>query len=326
MRIVFIIILCFQLHINAQAQRIHAADLPNLQTYNDTLGKLGGLMLDALTPPERLRYDSMFTVNLVKALQTPFSYYFPFDSILTAPIVYPADSSFRIITWHYEKDGGDYRQKGAIQYNTPDGSLKLTPLYDYSDFASNVQDSVRDNRHWIGAIYYNIITKAVAGKKVYFLLGYDENNMLTTRKWIEPLQFDEQGNAVLGGDFFDVGNDSIFPAGSRRYKVEFKKYANARVNYDAQQDLIVMDNLISQTNEPDKLYTLVPGGDYEGLKWENGKWKFIDRLFVDNLGDGNEPRPALILSEAGLPNEDVLGKQSEKNKQQEEAKKKKKGQ
>ncbi len=326
MRILISLFITFSLFGSAVAQRISTSDRAQLDEYNDTLGKLGGLTLDAITPPERLRYDSMFTVTLVKALQLPYSFYYSFDSILTAPILYPSDSSFRIITWHYEKDGGEYRQKGAIQFNTADGRLKLTPLYDYSEFAENPQDSIRDNRHWVGAIYYSIVTKESKGKKVYFLLGYDENNMLTTRKWIEPLQFDDSGNAVLGGDFFAIGNDSIFPATSRRYKVEFKKYANARVNYDVQQDMIIMDNLVSETNEPEKLYTLIPGGDYEALKWENGKWKFIDRLFVDNLGDGNEPLPATILNDAGLPNEDVLGKQSEKNKKQEEAKKKKKGQ
>ncbi len=182
---------------------------------------------------------------------------------------------------------------------------------------------MRDNRHWIGAIYYKIITKDVDGKKVYFLLGYDENNMMTTRKWIEPLQFDEEGNARLGGDFFDVGIDSIFAPTHKRYKIEYKKFANARVNYDAKEDMIIMDNLVSETNEPEKLYTLVPGGDYEALKWQGNKWKFIDRLYVDNLGDGNEPTPATILKDDGTTDEEILNKQSEKNSKKATQKRKK---
>ena len=323
MRQIFLVILV-AFALGAKAQRPDAAGIKQLDYYNDTLGKLGGQMLDALTPPERLRYDSMFTVTLVKALQTPYSFYYAFDSLLTSPIIYPADSSFRIISWHYEKDGGEFRQKGTIQYNTPDGKLKLTPLYDYSEFAENNRDSIRDNRHWVGAIYYQIITKKVNGQPLYFLLGYDENNMMTTRKWIEPLQFGTNGELIMGGDYFQVGNDSIFPAGSKRFKVEYKKFANARVNYDTAEDMIIMDNLVSETNEPEKLYTLVPGGDYEGFKWENNHWTFIPRLHVDNLGDGNAPHPALIFNDAGLPNEEELGKQSEKNKQKEAVKKKKK--
>jgi hypothetical protein len=40
-----------------------------------------------------------------------------------------------------------HQAKSAIQYQTKDGSLKLIPLRDYSEFADNPLDSVRTKGH-----------------------------------------------------------------------------------------------------------------------------------------------------------------------------------
>ena len=77
--------------------------------------------------------------------------------------------------------------------------------------------------------------------------------------------------------------------------------------------MIIMDYLISETGERDKKYTLIPGGDYSGLVWKNGAWEYIPRLDVEMRGDGNAPKPALILNDDGTANEVELQKQSDKN-------------
>lgn len=299
--------------VSAQKNKIDKVNLLYLQKLNDSLGKEGVRILDEIFPLNRIKSDSLFTRMLVRGLLTPYSFYFAFDSIQTAPILYPADSSFRIFTWHYTLNDADYRQKGVLQMNTPDGSPQFFPLFDVSDYTDEPQDSIRDNRNWIGAVYYKILTQELQGKKVYFLIGYDENNSLTTRKWIEALTFNEKGEPVFGGNFFRIPYNSVFTEGSRRYLMEYKSGSRARLNFDEEEGMIIMDFLVSETGEPDKRYTLVPGGDYSGLIWKNGAWEYIARLDVDMLGDGNEPHPALILNEDGSAKEDVLQKQSDKN-------------
>lgn len=297
----------------AQQNKIDKVNLLYLQKLNDSLGKEGIKILDEIFPLNRIKSDSLFTRMLVRGLLIPNSFYFSFDSIQTAPILYPADSSFRIFTWHYTLNDADYRQKGVLQLNTPDGTPKFFPLFDVSDYTDEPQDSIRDNRNWIGAVYYKILQQEALGKKVYFLFGYDENNSLTTRKWIETLTFNENGEPVFGGNFFRIPYNSVFTQASRRYLMEYKSGSRARLNYDEEEGMIIMDFLVSETAEPDKRYTLVPGGDYSGLVWKNGAWEYIARLDVDMLGDGNEPRPSLILNEDGSTKEDVLQKQSDKN-------------
>ena len=310
--------LCVQMAVPSQAQRsrITKPDLQVLHRLNDSLGKAGATMLDALLPQERMRADSLFTRLLVRAMQVPYSFYYTFDSAQMAPMLYPPDSSFRIITWHYALTDDEFRQKGAIQINTPDGRLKLFPLFDASEYTQEPADSVRDSRHWIGAVYYALVANTVNGKPVYTLLGYDENNGLTTRKWMDILTFNEAGEPQWGGhQYFDIRNDSLFPKTRSRYVMEYKKEGRARLNYDPEEQMIIMDYLISETNEPEKLYTLVPGGDYSGFKWQENRWVYIDRLATDNLGDGNAPKPMTIFTDMGDADEEALQKQSDKNMQ-----------
>ncbi|HSK12215.1 MAG TPA: hypothetical protein VK907_03315, partial [Phnomibacter sp.] len=188
------------------------------------------------------------------------------------------------------------------------------------EYTEEPQDSVRDARSWIGALYYRVVQTEWNGQKIYTLIGYDENNILTTRKWLDILTFNEKEEPQFGGNYFRVPFDSVFTPGSQRYLIEYKAGARARMNFDDEEGMIIMDYLISETNEPEKRYTLVPGGDYSGLKWNNGAWEYIARLDVEMRGDGNEPQPMLILNEDGSANEAALQKRSDKNMERSEKK------
>lgn len=254
---------------------------------------------------DRYRADSFFTRGFVKALRTPFSFYYNFDSIKTISKLYSPDSTFKIFTWQVSKDYSSVRQKGAIQFNTGDGSLKLIPLFDNSDDSERPTDSVRNNLRWIGALYYKIIIKTYNNKKLYTLLGFDENNERSNKKWIDVLTFDENGNPNFGGRFFQYPNDEIKPKQPAfRFCLEYKKEATTRLNYDEELDMIIFDHLISEEKDPASKHTLVPDGDYEGFKWGNGRWEYISKVFdykVDMTGVdpmlGNAPIPMPLTEE-----------------------------
>lgn len=251
---------------------------------------------------DRYRADSFFTRGLVRALKTPYSFYYNFDSIKTISKLYAPDSSFKIFTWQLEKDYSSLRQKGAIQINTADGSLKLIPLFDVSDDTDNPVDSVRTAQRWIGALYYKIILTTYKDKKYYTLLGLDENNEKSNKKWIEVMTFNKEGNPVFGGRYFQYPNDDIKPKQPAfRFCLEYKKDARARVTYDDEMGIIVFDHLISEGNTPDQRQTLIPDGDFEGFKWVDAHWVYINKLFdykVDMTGVdpimGNPPVPVPI--------------------------------
>jgi hypothetical protein len=120
-------------------------------------------------------------------------------------------------------------------------------------------------------------------------LGYDEHSIRSTMKRIEVLTFDKEGKPVFGDRIFDFSLDSISKKNQSRYWIEYKKNANARMQYDEDLKMIIYDHLISETNEPVKKYTYIPDGDYEGFRWENGKWKHIEKVFTYKLQDGQAP-------------------------------------
>ena len=292
-----------------------AAEKARLEKTEDTLQTLGSQLLDDSLLANRMRSDSFFTRSLVRALKAPYSFYYPFDSVQTLSIIYPPDSSFRILTWEYFVDEQNFRQKGAIQKNTANGSLELFPLFDASEYTEEPNDSVRQNTNWIGAIYYKIIQKEYKAQKIYTLLGYDENGYRSTKKWMDILTFNNQGQPQFGGNYFSFDRrDSLWTPGWQRFNIEYKKEGKARLMYDEEKDLILFDHLVSESNEPDKKYSYIPDGDYEGLKWQDGKWVHNPNPLQGlALKDGNEPRPDLLMNDNGDVNESKLEEQSEKN-------------
>ncbi len=276
-RIPFTLFLLLFIYSIGNAQTV--ANKKILQTAEQSLSKYAFDIVNAEEITDRLRADSFFTKNLVQALKTPYSFNYAFDSLKTISRLYAPDSSFRIITWQLMKDFTYYRYKGAIQLKTPDGSLKLIPLYDGADFTERPVDSVRTNENWIGALYYNIVLKKFNNKNYYTLIGYDENDARSTKKWLEVLTFDNNNKPLFGGRFFSYPNDPVKPPQpAYRFCLEFKKEANAKLNYDAEIDRIVFAKLVSETGEISKKHTLVPYGTIEGFRWELGKWIYIPNI------------------------------------------------
>ena len=284
-------------------QNISAANKKILQKKEDTLQKAAYQILNGRNVEERFAADSQFTRTLVRALQIKNSFYYPFDSLISIAKVVPRDSTFKIFTWQLVINGDIIRQHGAIQMNTPDGSLKLFPLIDKTDLINHIDDTVTSNRAWIGALYYKIIEEKAFGKNYYTLLGFDDNNMVSDRKFIDVLTF-KDGQPVFGAHIFSFQgglHNSI-----DRYVMEYKKNASPKLSFDKNMDIIIYEHLISETGEPQKKYTYIPDGDYEGLKWKDGKWVHIEKVFNQITPEGKEPVPQPILDAKGNIDESKL--------------------
>ena len=113
----------------AFAQKLTTANKQQLQQSEISILQYAKDFVMAEEAVDRYRADSFFTRGFVKALKTPFSFYYNFDSIKTISKLYAPDSSFKIFTWQLSKDLSSVHQKCAIQMNTADGSLKLIPLF-----------------------------------------------------------------------------------------------------------------------------------------------------------------------------------------------------
>jgi hypothetical protein len=288
--------------------QVNKAELKALRQKEDSLKKYAVEIIQGINGDNRVDADSVFTRILVRALKTPNSFYYPFDSLETISRVYSPDSAFRIFTWQLvvpSLTGNTIRQHGAIQMRTYDGSLKLYGLIDRSDVTTNIADTIGNHRGWIGAIYYKIILKKSSNQNYYTLLGFDENNIRSSRKIIEVLSF-ANDEPVFGGRYFSYEDDAVFKSAQSRYVMEFKKEAGPRLTYDKDLDMIIVEHLVSESNEPKKKWTLVGDGDYEGFKWKNGKWVHIEKVFDVVTPDGQAPVPNPLRDPSGNLDENKL--------------------
>lgn len=301
----------------ASGQKISASDLKKLRAKEDTLREYSLYLNTDSLAEDRMVSDSIFTKTLVRALQVKNSFYYPFDSLLGISKLYAPDTSFRIFSWTISYDDYYHRQRGAIQMKTADGSLKLLPLRDVSEFTDKPEDSVRSRNNWIGAMYYNIIMTQHRGKNYYTLFGFDPNSAQSSMKWMEVLSFNEKKEPVFGGPFFTYTQDSIPKKPKYRFGIEFKKGVRVLVNYVPELEMILVDHLISETDQPELPFTLVPDGDQEGFKWEDGKWVHIDKVFTFKLKDGEAPVGDPLLDPKGNRNEQKLQDKTDKNKTKE---------
>ncbi len=287
------------------SQRLQKSDEIVLQQKEDSLKTYSIDLIQAINAQNRFKADSLFTKMFVRALKVNGSFYYPFNSLETISKLYPPDSSFRIFTWQMVINDNIIRQHGAIQMRTADGSLKLYPLIDKSDVTINIADTIGNNKGWIGAVYYRIIENKSSNQKYYTLLGYDENNIRSNRKIIEVLNF-VNDEPEFGGRYFSFENDAVKLPTMSRYIMEYKKSTGARLTYDENLSMIVFEHLESESNEPKKKWTLIPDGDYEGFKWNNGKWVHVEKVFNQVTPEGKEPVPSPLKDTQENLQEDKL--------------------
>lgn len=309
MKIISILLLAFTVSYSCAAQRIEPADLKSLKRSEDSLKVVSLKIIQGRSTADRFFADSAFTRIFVRSLVKKNSFYFPYDSIITVSKLYAPDSSFRIITWQLVINENSVRQHGVIQMRTTDGSLKLFPLIDKSNITQNISDTIGNNLGWIGAVYYKIIKKSYNGHNYYTLLGFDENSIKSDKKIMDILEF-VNGQPVFGNKLFVFQNSNTYQKNIARFIIEYKKEAVTRLTYDADMDVILFDELVSETGEANKKWTLVPDGEFEGFKWINGKWVYDKQIF-----DGPPPvkyiAPAPIRDAKGNFLEDAKQKAGE---------------
>lgn len=254
-----------------------------IKTYGDSLRVLSDIVMEADSDLYRAKACYGMIPKLVQALKVPGSFYYHFDSLQRISILYPDDSSFRIFNWFLPRGDGSYRYFGAIQKKSE--KLALIPLFDRSDSIDFPVDTVLNNNTWFGALYYRIYETKIKGKPYYTLFGWDGNDLMSTKKLIDVLYFDDAGNPKFGAPIFSFGDEQKSKH-VKRFILEFTKEASITLNYDDDRKMIVFDHLTSSNEKTADLpFTYVPDGSYDGFKWDKDHWAFVDNVFKDIIDD-----------------------------------------
>lgn len=282
------------------AGNLSAEAIQQIKLGEDTLAVLAYAVVNDSIEQERFAACRALITCLVRTLKIENSFKYNFDRLRSLSILSPPDSSFRIFTWQLFVNDSTYRYYGAIQLNNKD--LQLFPLIDRSADMPGLPDREQlTPERWYGVIYYNLRQFDTKSGRKYLLMGYDALSFYDRRKVVDVLHFDPKGKPVFGDDVFD--RDGTVGPPIQRIFVEYSAEASIRVNWDEQYKVVLIDHMIPMPSPYGSGVVQVPDGSYDALKFEKGRWKYIDKIFNDVMEEA--PRPEPILD--GRKNKDIMG-------------------
>lgn len=274
-----IILLFFNLSSFGQRIKVSSSDstyIDSIRNYEYQLEGLSYNIINGSDKVERITSCYYFIETLKTALQIPNSFDYEFDLLKTVSTITPDDNKFRVFTWNLLLDSGKYMYFGAIQMNNSD-SLELYGLYDSSDYNRNVYYDQFDNRHWMGALIYQIHHYRWKKKDYYITFGWDGQDAETNRKVIDVMWFDVSGKPNFGEEIFDFDGDL-----QARIIFDFNDRAAMLCRYDEFEEAIVFTNLVPLNPLLQGVYkNYVPDGTYDYLKFEKGIWRRYKMIFDD---------------------------------------------
>ncbi|MBS1588651.1 MAG: hypothetical protein JST52_03455 [Bacteroidetes bacterium] len=272
------------------AQGLKPEDRQLMVKKEDSLVQMADSMFNAYLPDDRPRFCEKFVKHLVAALKTENSFNYDFPLLRKKiNLIYPSDKTFRVFNWFIIGGDHEVRYYGAIQM--PTQSLKLIPLIDHSkEIGENAEDTLLTAPKWFGALYYRIVETEADGVRYYNFFGLNSSSLVSNKKVVDPMYFD--GNEVVfGAQIFNVKSETK-KGRIKRYIMEYKKDVQASLNWDEEAKTIYFDKLVSQSNDPNRKYTFVPSGQYDGFRWGGGQWNYIQDLIpVQTFKDGEAPAP-----------------------------------
>lgn len=263
-----------------------------LSRMEDSLLVVADSMYHAYIPDFRINYTERFVKQLVQALKQPNSWSYEFPKLKEViNIIYPDDRSFRVFNWVIAPTEVTRRYYGAIQMPTEE--LKLFPLIDYSsELKKCAEDTVLTKGKWYGGLIYRIMPQNVDGETVYTVFSLNASSPLSNKKVLDPLIISDTG-VVFGAQIFEYNSTCKPDRLINRFVLEYKKEVQVSMNWDDEFKAIYFDRLVSQVNDPNRKYTYVPSGQYDGFKWKGDKWSFVQNLIpIDIREDGEAPVPS----------------------------------
>lgn len=250
----------------------------SLKTVEDSLSVLMNTIYSSSSVTEREEANSNFIKLFRKNIVRTDAFDFPFDSLKHFGKVKSEDGKIRVFSWNFPLSGGEQKYYGFILLKNKKGDLNLVELIDNRKAIINPIKDVLSQAYWMGALYYSIIDVSYKGNTYYILLGFDFNNLFTSKKIIEVLTFGKKGEILFGSEVFYVGESTL-----NRVIFEFSARVTMMLRYIPESKTIVFDHLSpSRPDLTENFQFYGPDFSYDGFKFEKGKWVYVRNLDLKN--------------------------------------------
>jgi hypothetical protein len=252
--------------------------IDSLQVKLDSLSSLFKQIREETSYSKRDSLNNIFYSGFKNLLKHQETFEFSFDSIRFGKLKSP-DGALKVYTWNIPQPAGYQKYYGFMQYKLPSGKVKLIELKDSRKEIKDPRNEQLDASKWMAALYYQLIQFSRGNKNVYILLGFDYNNLFTSKKIIEVVTFDNNGNPLFGLPVFNVDGKYHLS----RIVFEFNARVSMVLRYIEDSKVIVFDHLSPSSSEfIGDLQYYGPDGSFDGFKLENSEWVYVRDLDLRN--------------------------------------------
>jgi hypothetical protein len=255
------------------------SDSALISMYEQSLNELFDKISNNTNDSEKEKLNDKIIENFEEVLIIKGSFVYPFDSLKNLGKISSSNGRLRIYTWNLPKSDGTHKYFGYIQFKPKnEDNYLLFKLTDQSEILDSVDRLILADTCWFGTLYYEIIEKEHNDTIYYTLLGFDFNNLLTTKKIIEVLYFRYNKIPVFGKSMFSYQNEL-----RSRIIFEFSSKAAMGLKYNNDLEMIVYDHLSPLKPSYEGLYMFYgPDFSYDGFKFNNGIWNEVLDVDVRN--------------------------------------------
>jgi hypothetical protein len=243
---------------------------------------------------ERIEGNKKFLEVWNEILDNPEILNYPFEHLKDVAILSPIDKKFKLITWNLFKDDGSHIFFGFLIVNNSKriktgflshktiNEFEHYTLLDRSASVKSPENYTSGCDKWFGMIYYSLIEC----DGYYTLLGYDPNNNLTRRKFVDVLYFKQDGTPVFGKDVFKIPRKN-----PKRLMFEYSSGVTMSLKYEADKNEIVYSHLGSHlegTALEGQYQFYGPDGSFDALQMRKGKWMIQEDIDARNEKSKND--------------------------------------
>ncbi|MCW3076635.1 MAG: hypothetical protein JWO32_1244 [Bacteroidetes bacterium] len=219
---------------------------------------------------------------------------YPFDSLHDISILTPKDKKFKLITWNLHKDDGTHGyfgyllvnnskriKKGMFGHETIE-AYEYFKLIDYSGTIKKPENYIGSPAKWYGMLYYSL----VECDGFYTLLGYDLNDNLTRKKFVDVLYFKPDGSPVFGKDVFKFARKN-----PKRLMFEYSSEVSMSLKYNEKRKQIIYSHLAPKDagSVLEGQYQYYgPDGSFDALELKKDKWVTLEAIDITNEKNKND--------------------------------------
>jgi len=241
-------------------------------TEHQILAKYLGIF--TVNPMDRESKAEKFFDEFYEATSCDSSFYYPFLLLDKIGKIYSPDHKLRIYSWNIPIGIDDNLYYCIIQYYSKHNKKYISvKLHDTHKPTQKITLS-----EWPGVLYYQIADTKNSGQYFYTILGFNMNNLLSNKKVIDVISINDDDVVSFCSKLIEYKKGYV-----DRLVFEYNEKANMMLRYDERNQMIVFDHLSPQKPSLEGNYQFYgPDFSYDGLRFENGVWKYYSNIDVKN--------------------------------------------